>query len=173
MNMQTGIAVAIALIVIVLFFVFGFTGGFSDFGSQQAPVTTQETTDMQSTLGSNIQATVASVDLPRITDLYVKDITVGTGAEATAGSQITVNYVGTLTDGTVFDSSIPRGTPFSFVLGSGQVIQGWERGFAGMKEGGTRVLIIPASLGYGAQAIGPIPANSMLVFEVELLKVGQ
>jgi FKBP-type peptidyl-prolyl cis-trans isomerase len=88
-----------------------------------------------------------------------------------AGKTITVNYKGTLLDGTQFDSSYDRGQPFTFTLGEGRVIQGWEQGFAGMKVGGKRRLTIPANLGYGARAIPGIPANSTLVFDVELLKV--
>ncbi len=99
------------------------------------------------------------------------DITVGTGESVKAGDKIVVNYKGTLLDGTVFDSSYDRGTPFSFTLGAGEVIEGWDKGFDGMKIGGKRKLVIPAEMGYGAQAVGTIPANSTLVFEVELLEV--
>jgi len=101
----------------------------------------------------------------------VQDTVVGTGKEAAAGSTVTVNYTGALTDGTVFDSSIPRGEPFVFKLGEGKVIPGWEAGLLGMKEGGKRVLVIPPQFAYGSQDYGPIPANSTLIFEVELLKV--
>ena len=105
------------------------------------------------------------------------DLTVGSGADAVKGRTVTVNYTGWLYDagkmdskGSQFDTSIGRG-PFSFVLGAGQVIAGWDQGVAGMKVGGTRRLVIPPSLGYGATAVGTIPANSTLVFDVELLSV--
>lgn len=101
----------------------------------------------------------------------ITDLTTGTGAEAAAGKTITVHYRGTLLDGTQFDSSYDRGQPFTFNLGAGQVIQGWETGFAGMKVGGKRKLVIPPELGYGPQAAGSIPPNSTLTFEVELLDV--
>lgn len=105
-------------------------------------------------------------------ELQIEDIKVGTGAEAVAGKKVTVNYVGTLTDGTKFDSSIDRNQPFSFDLGAGEVIKGWDQGVAGMKVGGKRKLTIPASLGYGAAGAPPaIPGNATLIFEVELLKV--
>ncbi len=110
-------------------------------------------------------------DNPQGATLGIEDITVGKGEEATSGKKVTVQYTGTLTDGTKFDSSYDHGQPFTFTLGTGQVIQGWDQGFAGMKVGGKRKLTIPPSLGYGSQAQGPIPANSTLIFEVELLKV--
>ena len=103
--------------------------------------------------------------------LEIKDLTVGTGAEAVAGKKVTVNYVGTLTNGTKFDSSYDRNEPFTFNLGAGDVIKGWDQGVAGMKVGGKRKLTIPPSLGYGSQDLGTIPPNSTLIFEVELLKV--
>ncbi len=99
------------------------------------------------------------------------DEVVGTGDEAMAGKTVSVNYTGTLTDGTKFDSSYDRNQPFDFQLGAGQVIKGWDQGVAGMKVGGKRKLVIPPGLGYGAQANGKIPANSTLIFEVELLSV--
>ncbi|MCR4328249.1 MAG: FKBP-type peptidyl-prolyl cis-trans isomerase [Patescibacteria group bacterium] len=104
-------------------------------------------------------------------NLEITDLVAGMGAEAKAGDKVTVHYTGTLADGTVFDSSKTRGTPFTFTLGVGQVIKGWDEGFAGMKIGGTRKLVIPPGLAYGAQQVGPIPPNSTLTFEVELLEV--
>ncbi len=103
--------------------------------------------------------------------LKITDTVIGTGTEAVAGKKISVHYVGTLVDGKQFDSSRDRGTPFSFTLGVGQVIKGWDQGFAGMKVGGKRTLVIPSELGYGASGTGPIPANATLNFDVELLKV--
>ncbi|HVT75096.1 MAG TPA: FKBP-type peptidyl-prolyl cis-trans isomerase [Candidatus Paceibacterota bacterium] len=103
--------------------------------------------------------------------LEIYDETVGGGAEATAGKTITAHYVGFLTDGTKFDSSVDRGQPFSFKLGAGQVIKGWDTGIQGMKVGGIRRLVVSPDLAYGNQAIGSIPAGSTLVFEVQLLDV--
>lgn len=104
--------------------------------------------------------------------LVVKDLKVGTGPEAAPGSTVVVQYTGWLVDGTKFDSSRDRGQPFSFPLGGGQVIKGWDEGVKGMKAGGKRVLVIPADLGYGAQgAGGVIPPNATLVFVVELVRV--
>ncbi|GBF49022.1 FKBP-type peptidyl-prolyl cis-trans isomerase [Leptospira ryugenii] len=104
-------------------------------------------------------------------DLLVQDTKIGLGKEATRGTEVTVHYVGKLTNGKIFDSSLDRGKPFVFNLGQGQVIQGWEKGIQGMKEGGKRTLTIPPNLGYGSRAVGPIPPNSTLIFDVELLKV--
>jgi FKBP-type peptidyl-prolyl cis-trans isomerase FkpA len=105
--------------------------------------------------------------------LKIEDLKVGTGAEAVSGKNVTVHYVGTLTTGSKFDSSRDRNEGFQFRLGAGQVIQGWDQGVAGMKIGGLRKLTIPPELGYGARGFPPvIPANSTLIFEVELLAVG-
>jgi FKBP-type peptidyl-prolyl cis-trans isomerase FkpA len=106
--------------------------------------------------------------------LQFEDTIVGEGATATAGQKVTVHYTGWLfndgVQGQKFDSSKDRGDPFAFKLGAGMVIQGWDEGVAGMKIGGARTLIIPASLGYGARgAGGVIPPNATLKFDVELL----
>lgn len=103
--------------------------------------------------------------------LGVQDLVVGTGPTAATGDTVTVHYVGTLTNGSKFDSSYDRNQPFVFRVGAGQVIAGWDQGVPGMRVGGTRRLNIPPSLGYGNQAVGPIPANSTLVFEIELLSI--
>ena len=105
-------------------------------------------------------------------ELQIEDLNEGTGAEAKAGMDVSVHYTGTLTDGSKFDSSLDRGQPFTFRLGAGQVIQGWDRGVVGMKVGGPRRLTIPPDLAYGARGFPPvIPPNSTLVFEVQLMGV--
>jgi FKBP-type peptidyl-prolyl cis-trans isomerase FkpA len=114
----------------------------------------------------------------QVTTLQTTDTVLGTGATAAAGQRITVHYTGWLYDvkaadkkGAKFDSSVDRGQVFSFTLGLGSVIKGWDQGVAGMRVGGKRTLIIPSSLGYGANAQGSIPANAALVFDVQLISV--
>jgi FKBP-type peptidyl-prolyl cis-trans isomerase FkpA len=115
----------------------------------------------------------------QVSALEITDLVVGQGAEATAGSKVTVHYTGWMYDhahpdkkGTTFDSSLKGGQPFSFVLGQQQVIAGWDQGVAGMKVGGQRRLVIPAALAYGDRgAGGAIPPGATLVFDVELLAV--
>lgn len=110
-------------------------------------------------------------DASMLKEIKITDETVGTGQEAKNGDTVTVNYVGTLENGTKFDSSYDRNQPFSFTIGAGQVIKGWDLGVVGMKVGGKRKLVIPPDLGYGNQAQGSIPANSTLIFEIELVSI--
>jgi FKBP-type peptidyl-prolyl cis-trans isomerase len=110
--------------------------------------------------------------MDEVKELKIEDLKVGSGKEAVSGSKITVNYSGTLLNGTKFDSSYDRGVPFSFTLGAGEVIAGWDQGFEGMKVGGKRKLTIPSSLAYGKTGAGElIPPDATLIFEVELLEV--
>lgn len=121
---------------------------------------------------SSVSADTIVSDQSNMNDkLEIVDEIVGNGIVATSGKSVTVNYVGTLTDGTKFDSSYDRNEPFTFNLGAGEVIKGWDEGVTGMKVGGKRKLTIPPSLGYGSNDLGIIPPNSTLIFEVELLDV--
>ena len=104
--------------------------------------------------------------------LVIEDIKIGDGQEVEKFNIVTVNYTGLLEDGTKFDSSLnPGRTPFRFTVGAGQVIKGWDDGLMGMKVGGKRKLTIPPELGYGSRDNGPIPANSTLIFEIDLLGI--
>ena len=104
--------------------------------------------------------------------LKYQDLVVGDDEVATDGNQVVVHYTGWLTDETKFDSSVDRNSPFEFVLGAGRVIQGWDEGVAGMRVGGTRLLMIPAALGYGDRGSGSlIPGGATLIFQVELLEI--
>jgi len=128
---------------------------------------------------ANAQAQSPNTASVAINDLQKIDTLVGAGAEARAGSGVSVHYTGWLYDagapshkGRKFDSSLDRGQPFSFPLGAGRVIKGWDEGVAGMKVGGKRTLVIPAQMGYGASGAGNvIPPNATLIFDVELLGV--
>lgn len=138
---------------------------------EEQPITTNEATTTNSTT-----TMATSTPIAPLKDLQMKDEVVGTGAEAKKGDSVTVQYVGALTNGKIFDASKNHGDAgFTFTLGGGQVIKGWDMGVAGMKVGGKRILAIPAALGYGPQEMGngAIPANSDLLFEVELIKVGK
>lgn len=143
-HLQTGVAVAVTLAVVTLFFIFANPFFFADAGPVQTPSAS--------------------------TGLVIQDESMGTGAIAQPGTYVTVNYTGRFEDGAVFDSSVGR-EPFSFMLGAGEVIEGWEQGVVGMQVGGKRLLIVPPALGYGPAGFGPIPPNATLVFEVELLSV--
>jgi peptidylprolyl isomerase len=161
-----------ATIFLVIIGVIGVVAVFSRAGSSKKQLLA--TPVPSATIVSTVEpiASASGKTIMETDKLIIQDQVIGTGTEAVAGKKITVNYTGTLTNGTKFDSSLnPGRTPFEFTLGAGEVIQGWDQGFAGMKIGGKRKLTIPPSLGYGATDMGLIPPNSTLIFEVELLGV--
>ncbi len=106
-----------------------------------------------------------------LSKLIVDDVIFGTGDEVKVGDTVTVHYIGTLQNGQEFDNSNKRGTPFTFTVGEGKVIKGWEEGIVGMKKGGKRILVVPSDLGYGDKGYGPIPGGANLVFAVDLLEI--
>jgi FKBP-type peptidyl-prolyl cis-trans isomerase FkpA len=117
-------------------------------------------------------ASTTTTPMEENSQLHIETTRKGEGATAMNGKRVSVHYTGTLTDGTVFDSSIPRGAPFAFTLGAGQVIKGWDVGLFGMKVGEKRKLTIPPDMGYGADGFpGVIPPNATLIFDVELIAV--
>ena len=124
-----------------------------------------ETTAFAPALGVNL---TASTKLP--SGMYLRDITVGTGADVAAGQNVSMRYTGAFTSGIPFDANT-SGAPFQFRLGAGQVIAGWDQGVPGMKVGGVRQLIIPSSLGYGRSDYASIPGGSILVFTVTVVSV--
>jgi peptidylprolyl isomerase len=160
-----------SLYITIFLVVLVAVGGYFVF-KIPSPVINQQL--QEETLSDNIESVDTStlgVETTMNDQLEIVDEVLGTGIEAVAGKSVTVNYSGTLTDGTKFDSSYDRNEPFVFNLGAGEVIVGWDQGVVGMKVGGKRKLVIPPSLGYGSADLGVIPPNSTLVFEIELLKV--
>lgn len=145
LNKNEKVAVFVAVFIVGFFFVFGGT--------------------VVSLFNKKVSTQSASNGLVK------QDLVIGTGEEAILGKKVVVHYVGHFQDGSVFDSSIDRNEPFQFVLGTNQIISGWNEGIQGMRVGGTRVLTIPPNLGYGSQEYKGIPANSTLIFEIQLLKV--
>ncbi len=164
MNIKTFFVILFFIITIALMVISLFK---RDSLKQNKPQKLQQLTN---TINQNTQKKTNELK-KSATELKIEDIKVGTGKQAKSGDIVSVHYVGTLLDGTKFDSSRDRGQPFVFTLGAGQVIKGWDKGIVGMKEGGVRKLTIPASMAYGDKAVGSIPPNSTLVFEVELLSI--
>jgi FKBP-type peptidyl-prolyl cis-trans isomerase len=142
-------------------------------GGATATAQTQVTTPPAESTGAGMSGTQAgaAAEVTTPSGLKYQDLVLGDGTVAEAGKQVSVHYTGWLTDNTKFDSSVDRGQPFDFILGQGQVIRGWDEGVRGMRVHGKRRLTIPADLGYGPRGQGPIPPNSTLIFEVELLDV--
>ena len=156
MNSKNTAFIGIGIVALLAIIFIGRQGGTPE----GAPVAEQAKV---SGVFQNMQTTASG--------LQWKDVVVGTGAEVKSGSTVSVNYTGTLTNGVKFDSSYDRGVPFSFAVGQGLVIPGWDEGLLGMKVGGKRELIIPPSLAYGDRDLGVIPPNSTLRFEVEVVGV--
>lgn len=153
-HIVTGIAVVAGLAVVALFFLYNVSDLTGGVGAES---------------GTDV-ATTQTASGAEAAGLVLQDEVVGTGASVNPGDTIVVHYTGKLENGTVFDSSVGK-DPITVPIGQGYVIPGWDQGLLGMKEGGKRILIIPPALGYGPNAQGPIPANSTLIFEVELVKV--
>lgn len=154
-----------------LMVVFGLVGAISLVGCKAKVEEPAPTQSEQPAAEEPVAAAPASTTAD-VTELKIKDIVVGKGAAAKNGDTLSMHYTGWLTDGTKFDSSVDRNQPFDFVLGQGGVIEGWDKGVAGMKVGGKRELIIPSTMGYGEQGSPPvIPPNATLRFEVELLAI--
>jgi len=161
------------IVTIVVVAVLVITGmGSMVYSFMAQPTASNSSNSTQAEVKGVIDNSVKLSDNKNMTDtLVMEDIVVGQGDAVVAGDTITVHYTGWLTNGTKFDSSVDRGEPFTTKIGVGRVIQGWDEGMVGMKIGGKRKLTIPASMGYGDRAVSVIPANSTLIFEVELLRI--
>lgn len=180
MNKKDIIVIVVLLIILIggVYLIFGFGQNQpkepiqNPAGENSAPLETLNpgSQNQEQTQGQGQNTKPSSYN---IKGMKVEIIKQGTGVEAKTGDMVTVNYTGTLTNGTKFDSSLnPGRTPFQFTLGQNMVIQGWELGVLGMKVGEKRKLTIPPELGYGPNAVGDlIPANATLLFDVELLKI--
>lgn len=140
-----------------------------DATSQAGTVVLSEGVNTQQEVGEAIvEASGAGTSVQK---LIIDDVVIGTGDEVKTGDVVSVHYIGTLQNGQQFDNSYLKGNPFSYTVGAGKVIKGWEEGVLGMKVGGQRILVIPASMAYGEKGFGPIPANATLVFAIELLAI--
>jgi FKBP-type peptidyl-prolyl cis-trans isomerase len=137
--------------------------------SQVASVVVAEGEDKRAVLGEALTDAISNNG--KLTKMIIDDVTEGVGAEVKAGDSITVNYIGTLQSGQQFDNSYTKGTPFTFTVGDGKVIKGWDEGVLGMKTGGQRILVIPSDLAYGENGYGPIPGGATLVFTIELISI--
>src|SRR3984957_9325274 len=149
-NFIVSVIIGILVLFVFAYFIFGFNG-------------TSDTT-----------ASVPPTSQPQAQNaekLQIIDEKIGSGSAVKKGDSVEINYVGTLANGTKFDASADHGGPFTTQIGVGQVIKGWDEGIIGMKVGGKRKLTIPPSLGYGDQAEGSIPANSTLIFQVEVVGI--
>ena len=177
-----GIIVACGLLLVVAQLTGGNSSALADELTKTQPAAIAQSTSDRPVIndtkliamntGSESEQTTGKDAVTTPSGLKYIEIKEGDGATPNKGQTVVVHYTGTLEDGTKFDSSRDRNQPFSFKLGVGQVIQGWDEGLSTMKVGGRRQLIIPAELGYGARgAGGVIPPNATLIFDVELLKV--
>lgn len=134
------------------------------------PVAVDNTNANQSAALANAIVAAAGDDA-ELDQMIIDDVLIGSGDGVVPGDQVTVHYIGTLPNGQEFDNSRKRGTPFTFTVGQGRVIAGWEEGLKGMQVGGQRILVIPPQMAYGEKGYGPIPGNATLVFAIELLEI--
>lgn len=172
---MVGIGVSVLFMALALYLVRVETSLFSSDSAQQATVAESGVVIVNNDADKRNERANAFMEASdskgNIKDLIIDDIKQGSGAKVEVGDTVVVHYIGTLQGGQEFDNSRKRGEPFTFTVGNGDVIEGWEKGIVGMKVEGQRILVIPSELGYGDKVAGPIPANSTLVFAIELLEI--
>lgn len=163
----------LALIGILIIVLAGFYISHTQGKNMNNKPSNSQTLNLEGSTLSTPTATPEVVPISKMqpNGLIIEDIKVGEGVEVKSGDTVVIHYTGTLQNGEKFDSSVDRGQPFTTKIGVGDVIKGWDEGVMGMKVGGKRKLTIPPDLGYGSQQVGPIPPNSTLVFDLELLEV--
>jgi peptidylprolyl isomerase len=171
---KTIIIWAVVIFLLIEFFIM-IAPGDTKFVDTNPPLTTPLPLQQISKITPTSQvpgAKTTSIPQQQVTKLEITDLKVGTGKEVKPGDKVVMNYRGTLTDGKEFDSSYKRNQPFETIIGTGQVIKGWDQGIPGMKVGGKRRLVIPSDLAYGKQGVPPtILPDATLIFEVELLSI--
>ncbi len=170
-----GIAFSIGAMALALFLT-RLDGSFSPAGilSRSAERTSQEAAVVVAENGIEGASSAIEDSLSasgRVTKLVITDVALGYGSEVEEGDTVTVNYIATLQNGQEFDNSYKKGEAFTFKVGDTKVIEGWNKGMVGMKEGGQRVIIIPADMAYGKDGYGPIPGNATVVYAIELVTV--
>jgi len=163
----TGIFLSVALMAVALFLL------NMETATQSLRTTGQQSQASVVLSDENPASTLYdSVDTRgRLSRLVIDDVIVGAGEAVSVGDTVSVHYIGTLQNGQQFDNSYQKAKPFEFTVGKGQVIAGWDEGVVGMRVGGQRILAVPSDMAYGNRTMGPIPANSTLVFVIELLEV--
>lgn len=169
-----GMGVSVALMALALFLVrFEDTFGGGVFGRSEVSPQSQTASVIVSENGMDGVASALDTAISgnRLEKMVVTDVLVGVGAAVKNGDEVRVDYIGTLQNGQEFDNTYKTGDSFSFTVGEGKVIAGWEEGVIGMKEGGKRILVIPPSMAYGKDGYGPIPGNATVVYAIELLEI--
>jgi FKBP-type peptidyl-prolyl cis-trans isomerase len=171
-----GITASIVAMIVGLYLVTSYSPGVRNIEQAAAVAGADNRVVVDPTVNNQNEAlrtaiTKAAGSNGALEKLVVHDVKFGIGEEVVSGDVVTVHYVGTLQNGFEFDNSRKRGSPFTFTVGAGDVIAGWEEGVLGMRVGGARILVIPPALGYGASGFGPIPPNSPLVFSIELIEI--
>jgi FKBP-type peptidyl-prolyl cis-trans isomerase len=168
-----GIFVCIGIMALALFFMrvdsnMGLLSSIDTQSQAASVIVSKDGENSDQMLAQTLADSMNSVGA--LENLIIDDVVVGEGDEVKEGDTVTVHYIGTLQNGQQFDNSYIKGTPFTFTVGKGEVIKGWDQGLLGMKKGGQRIIVVPSELAYGTSGMGPIPGNAVLVFSVELIE---